>query len=109
MTSGQHNILEHIPALMTEEQSDCLIERKKLKIERIVSRGHSTCAGEWYDQNWDEWVLLVQGKAILRYENGPTFNLQTGDYINIPAHTRHRVDWTPPDPDTIWLAIHYEP
>jgi cupin 2 domain-containing protein len=103
------NILENIPAIIPEELFESLIERKSLKIERIVSQGHSTPDGEWYDQHWDEWVLLLQGEAVLRYEDGLTLNLKAGDYINIPANRRHRVDWTQPESNTIWLAIHFEP
>lgn len=107
MKPKQGNIFDNIPAILPEELFESLVKQKNLKIERIVSRGHSTNKGEWYDQPWDEWVLLLQGEAVLSYENGLEVAMKAGDYINIPAHIRHRVDWTPPESDTIWLAIHY--
>lgn len=77
-----------------------------MHIERIISKGHSTPEGEWYDQDQDEWVLLLQGKAVLSFEDNSTINLASGDYLYIPAHERHRVEWTDPNGDCIWLAIH---
>jgi cupin 2 domain-containing protein len=108
MKMGTDNIFKNIPDIIPEELSECLVERKSLKIERIVSYGHSTPEGEWFDQDWDEWVLLLQGEATLRYEDGFIVKMKAGDYLNIPAHTLHRVDRTPPELNTIWLAIHYE-
>ena len=76
-------------------------------MERIISQGHITPAGQWYDQDGDEWVMLLQGEAIILYENHQRFHLMTGDYLLIPAHTRHRVEWTLPDFHTLWLAVHW--
>jgi len=109
MKPETHNIFANIPAIIPEELFECLIERKRLKIERIVTQGQATAKGEWFDQSWDEWVLLLQGGAILGYEDGQTVNLQAGDYFHIPAHVRHRVEWTQPETNTVWLAIHFEP
>jgi cupin 2 domain-containing protein len=109
MTPEKDNIFENIPAIIPEELFENLLAQENLKIERIISHGHYTPTGEWYAQVWDEWVLLLQGKAILGYENGGTVKLQVGDYAYIPAHTRHRVEWTQPDSNTIWLAVHFMP
>jgi len=94
---------------LCEEQFENLLLREHVKIERIVSNGHITPAGEWFDQCWDEWVLLLQGAATLAYENGGKLNMQTGDFVLIPAHTKHRVEWTQPESNTVWLAIHTKP
>jgi cupin 2 domain-containing protein len=109
MKSAKDNIFDNIPATLPEELFEILLNQEFLKIERIVSQGHCTRIGEWYDQDWAEWVLLLQGEAILGYEDGNTITLQTGDYVLIPAHIRHRVEWTQPDSNTIWLAIHFLP
>jgi len=76
------------------------------KVERIVSKGHSTPTGEWYDQEKDEWVILLKGKAIIEFDSGEMLNLESGDYILIPANKRHRVSHTSSEPPCIWLAIH---
>jgi cupin 2 domain-containing protein len=75
-------------------------------IERIISWGHTTPDGEWYDQDRDEWVVLLQGHATLIYSDGGKTHLQSGDYLLLPAHCRHRVTATSTDPPCIWLAIH---
>lgn len=76
-------------------------------IERIISKGHRSPETGWYDQEKNEWVMVLKGEAILLYEDGESINLNPGDYINIPAHTKHRVQWTAPGVETIWLAVHY--
>jgi cupin 2 domain-containing protein len=76
------------------------------KVERIVSKGHTTAEGEWYDQEKDEWVILLKGNAKIEFENGEMLNLETGDYILIPANLRHRVALTSTEPPCVWLAIH---
>jgi len=78
-----------------------------VRIERIVSHGHVTPDGEWYDQDQDEWVLVLQGAARLSFEDRPDLALTAGEYVNIPAHVRHRVSWTRPDTPTVWLAVFY--
>jgi cupin 2 domain-containing protein len=108
MKTGKDNFFDTIPAHLSEELNQCLVNTKHLKIEKIVSLGHITPDGQWYDQAWDEWVLVLQGQATLRFQDGDVLHLQAGDFINIPAHCRHRVDWTAPDIHTVWLAIHYE-
>ena len=63
--------------------------------------------GFWYDQEQHEWVVVLSGAAQLRFEDGETIDMKPGDHVNIPAHRRHRVEWTTPDEPTVWLAIHY--
>ena len=77
-------------------------------IERIVSTGHATPAGEWLEQRRDEWVVLLEGDAELAYEDGSRMRLSAGDHVVIPAGTRHRVEWTRTEPPCIWLAVHAE-
>lgn len=101
------NIFSNIPSQLPEELFECLLERDNVHIERIVSRGHVTPEGYWYDQAFDEWVMLLQGQAVICYERDQDrIALKAGDYLLIPAHTRHRVEWTASDTDCIWLAIH---
>lgn len=98
------------PASMvaTDEQFLDLLERPGLRIERIVSTGQCSPPGFWYDQPDGEWVLLIQGSARLLFADEPEARtLNPGDFIDIAAHRRHRVDWTAPGQPTIWLAIHY--
>jgi len=101
------NILSQIPKNLQEEVFEDIINTKNLKIERIISKGHTTPKSQWYDQENSEWVIVLQGEAILSFEDKEDVNLKSGDYINIPAHTKHKVSWTKPDVETIWLAIHY--
>lgn len=97
------------PEPRASELFDVLVERGGVRIERIVSTGQATSQGQWYDQERDEFVLLVSGAARLRIE-GETSDrpLAPGDWLLLPAHCRHRVTWTQSDPVTIWLAIHYD-
>ena len=91
-----------------EELLTTLAERPGVRIERIVSTGQASPPGFWYDQDWGEWVVLLSGAALLRFadEDEPR-HLGPGDWVDIPAHCRHRVEWTDPDQPTVWLAVHY--
>jgi cupin 2 domain-containing protein len=101
------NIFANIPGQLPEELFESIIKQDNVHIERIVSNGHVTDAGQWYDQTGDEWVILLQGRAKLLFEeNQRLVTMIPGDYLLIPAHTRHRVEWTLPDFNTIWLAVH---
>ncbi|MFI3199151.1 MAG: cupin domain-containing protein [Methylococcaceae bacterium] len=105
--SVSNNIFSEIPEQLPEEIVECLLKKENIVIERIISNGHVTLTGQWYDQTEDEWVILLQGQATLLFEkNQRLVKLLPGDYLLIPAHTRHRVEWTLPDFNTIWLAIH---
>ena len=104
------NIYKKIPFGRLEEWVDVLISKGDggIRIERIVSRGHVSPPGFWYDQDRDEFVVLLKGSAGLRFKDSEdTVVLQPGDWIDIPAHQNHRVEWTDPDHDTVWLAVHY--
>ncbi len=101
------NIFKEIPNDLPEELTQELLRTRQATIERIVSRGHFSAAGFWYDQDWDEWVLLLSGKARIEFKDEPgLIRLEAGDYLLIPAHVQHRVAWTEPQTDTIWLAVH---
>lgn len=86
------------------EEILALFENSAARIERIVSRSHSSPPGFWYDQDEDEWVMIVRGKATLEFAGGEIVELNEGDYLLIPRHVRHRVVRT--SESTIWLAIH---
>jgi cupin 2 domain-containing protein len=113
MTAGEHippigsaNLYAGIPAELPREFVQPLLERPGLTVERIVSRGHASPPGLWYDQPRDEWVVLLSGAAMLRFEEGGTIEMRPGDFLLIPAHCRHRVEQTDPAADSVWLAIH---
>jgi cupin 2 domain-containing protein len=103
------NLYADIPESLDKELFDTLAVGRDLRIERIVSLGHSSPAQDWYDQDSDEWVVLLQGAAVIAYPDGSEVTLGGGDCLHIPAHCRHRVKWTDPDNATVWLAIHYAP
>jgi len=102
------NLFAGVPARLDTERFDALVEAEGLRVERIVSTGQTTPEGEWFDQHRDEWVVLLAGAAELLFEGeaGPRA-LAPGDWLRIPAHTRHRVTRTDPDRPTVWLALHY--
>jgi cupin 2 domain-containing protein len=104
----KRSLFEAIPGDLPEEFVEILCETKRVKIERIVSRGHASPEGFWYDQAWNEWILLLRGSAGLKVEKQEgVVVLHPGDHLNIDAHVRHRVEWTDPACDTVWLAVYY--
>ncbi len=103
------NLFSQASVARGEELCEPLLEKATLRIERIVSHAHASPEGFWYDQDRDEWVCLLQGAARLRLENdAAAIELRRGDSIHLPAHCRHRVEWTSPDELTIWLAVHWD-
>ena len=103
------NLFAAIPATLPDEQFDLLLRTATCRLERILSIGHATPPGEWYDQDRDEWVVLLQGQAGLRFADEATVRtLHPGDYLWIPAHCRHRVEWTGLHPPAVWLALHLD-
>ena len=103
------NLLRDVPDSLPEELVHTLLSGSAFRVERIVSRGHASPAEFWYDQPKHEWVLLIGGAARLRFEDSAAaVEMRPGDYLHIPARRRHRVEWTIPGVDTVWLAIHYE-
>ncbi len=108
MIENINNIFENIPSALPEELVDIIFSKDNVKIERIVSRGHSSPDTFWYDQHQDEYVILLKGKAGLLFQDrAGVLVLKPGDYINIPAHVKHRVQWTSSDEETVWLAVYY--
>ncbi len=101
------NLFSLIPESMDDEICDQLLKSDTIRIERILSKGHATAENEWYDQDENEWVMVVKGAGEIIFEDGSTVPLKAGDYLNIPAHKKHRVLWTNPDEVTVWLAVFY--
>ena len=102
------NIFENLPEKMTEEMTETLSETRDVRIERIVSNGHASPSGFWYDQTMNEYVILLRGRAGLLIDGEQKARVMgPGDYVDIPAHVKHRVEWTDPDHETVWLAVHY--
>jgi cupin 2 domain-containing protein len=108
MTIEVRNIFA-LPPAAPYEQLTALLTATNLRLERIVSHAHASPEGFWYDQEWAEWVIVLQGSAGLLFEgeSAPPRVLSPGDYIDIPAHARHRVAWTDATEPTVWLALHY--
>ena len=100
------NLFDDVPRALDAERVDVLLATAGLRLERIVSTGQATPPGEWYDQERDEWVVVLRGRARVRIE-GETEDraLGVGDHLLLRAHVRHRVEWT--DTPTVWLALHY--
>jgi cupin 2 domain-containing protein len=108
MINGQ--IFESLPAAEHAEQSEDLGRGRGFRVERIVSSGQASPPGFWYDQGWDEWVLLLRGSATLQFlDPEETLFLAAGDWVFLPAGRKHRVESTSREPETIWLAVHGEP
>jgi cupin 2 domain-containing protein len=102
------NLYATLPPAVLGEVVETLIRSTGVDIERIVSHGESTPPGQWYDQDRDEWVVLLRGGAGLRFEGDDAPRVLTpGDYLNIPAHVRHRVEWTAEGEATVWVAVRY--
>jgi cupin 2 domain-containing protein len=102
------NLVADLPNQLPQELVQTLLNATDVRIERIVSRGHTSPEGFWYDQDQHEWVIVLKGEAKVRFEaeNDPV-DLKSGDFVNIPAHKKHRVEWTTPNEPTVWLAVHY--
>lgn len=101
-----NNLLADLPPSLGEELVTVLTQGAHVRIERIVSHGHSSPEGFWYDQQENEWVAVLSGRARLQFESA-TVELAAGDFIDIPAHRKHRVAWTTPAEPTVWLAVYY--
>ncbi|KPJ90334.1 MAG: hypothetical protein AMJ53_13885 [Gammaproteobacteria bacterium SG8_11] len=101
------NIYAAVPQNLPEEVFQTILTSNAIKIERIISKGHISPDTQWYDQDQHEWVIVLRGRARLAFQDEPSVYLNSGDYLNIPAHKKHRVEWTDPATETIWLAVHY--
>ncbi len=107
MTPGSGNLFAGLPAAAPAERVDRLLAGGGFVLERIVSTGQASPAGAWYDQDQDEWVVLLSGGAGLRVEGEAAARvLAPGDWLLLPARCRHRVDWTAAGQPTVWLALH---
>lgn len=100
------NLFQLPPSLPEREVVEPILPDKGILIERIISAGQASPPGFWYDQERDEWVALLQGKARLSWEDGRIQDIGAGDWLLLPAHQRHRVEWTSNNPPCIWLAVH---
>jgi len=100
------NIYELSQEVYQLEKFEQIVSGKNIRIARIISTGQTTPTGQWYDQELDEWVILLQGEAELSYADDTRIRLKAGDYLLIPAHTKHRVEYTSIEPACIWLAVH---
>ncbi len=102
------NLFSDVPSGLREEFFEDIIRHRTFRLQRIVSRRHVTPEGQWYDQETDEWVAVIKGEAVVRFEAGDAaVTLRPGDHILIPAHQRHRVEWTSDREDTVWLALYF--
>jgi len=101
------NLFKNIPIITMDELFEDVIVTDFTRIQRIISRGQSSPEGFWYDQPENELVVVMQGKGLLEFDDGEKLELGVGDFVAIPAHRKHRVAWTDPETETIWLAIFY--
>ena len=103
------NIFSGVRPAAAGEQTTTLAARRGAVVERIVSAGQASPPGFWYDQRWTEWVTVLAGEAGLRIEGeAAARTLRAGDWLELPARVRHRVEWTSADPPTVWLAVHWK-
>ena len=100
------NLFTDFPANLPDELLTTLLKAANVRIERIVSHGHASPVGFWYDQDEHEWVIVLKGAARIQFEDS-IVEMKPGDFANIPAHKKHRVDWTTLNEPTIWLAVFY--
>ena len=102
------NIFSPLPENIGKEVFDELVHHQNVRIERIISKGHTSPDDGWYDQSENEWLIVLEGSGAILFEDGNEVNLNKGDYLNIPSHSKHKVTWTDPDNVTIWLAVFYK-
>lgn len=108
------NLFAGLPTLpmapAAAERLETLLSGPGLRVERIVSSGQASPPGFWYEQADAEWVLLLSGEALLRFEDeSEARRLAAGDWLHIAPRRRHRVEWTAPTTPTVWLAVHHGP
>jgi cupin 2 domain-containing protein len=101
------NLFDDFPLWSESEAFTDLLSRPGVRIERIVSNGQATPADTPYDQDHDEWVLLLRGSASLWLDGEGERDLRPGDHVLIPARRRHRVTRTAENEPTVWLAVHF--
>ena len=104
------NLFSDVPRQLSDELVDVLAVGNQVRIERIVSTGHSSPTDFWYDQDEHEWIVVLKGEAKLRFQDDDqSVRMIPGDHLHIPAHRKHRVEWTTPNEPTVWLAAFYAP
>ncbi|GEM80045.1 cupin domain-containing protein [Vibrio superstes] len=101
------NLFSDIPNDLPNELFNDLLNNKHIRIERIISHGHTSPDKGWYDQEEHEWVIVLKGEGEIEFGSGNTVKLGVGEYLNIPAHEKHRVVWTTHEEPTLWLAVFY--
>jgi len=102
------NFFSNIPCHINDEVFETIFASDGCGIKRIISKGHQSPPNYWYDQERNEWVMVLKGAAALKFKNSKKIvEMMPGDYVQIPAHCKHRVEWTDPDVETIWLAVYY--
>lgn len=103
------NLFADLPTDLSEELVDVLAEGRNVRIERIVSTGHVSPPGFWYEQDEAEWVAVLKGEAKLLFDGDTaSVHMKPGDHVLIPAGRRHRVEWTSDDEPTLWLAVFFD-
>jgi cupin 2 domain-containing protein len=102
-----NNLFTNLPTSVPEELIEVLAENKHVCIERIVSTGHASPEGFWYDQCEHEWVVVLKGEAKLMFDDGESLQMRPGDHILIPAYKKQRVEWTTPEEPTVRLAVFF--
>jgi cupin 2 domain-containing protein len=102
------NLFDSLPKSLDAEEFRTLVASGTMRLSRIVSMGQAGAVGEWLDQTDHEWVVLLKGRAAIKFDGEAHDRvLEPGDFLLIPAHARHRVQWTAPGEPTVWLALHY--
>ncbi|MEZ9356316.1 cupin domain-containing protein [Vibrio breoganii] len=101
------NLFSDIPDNLPNELFSDLLKSEHTRIERIISHGHTSPDTGWYDQEEHEWVIVLKGEGEIEFESRETIKLGVGEYLNIPAHQKHRVAWTTHKEPTLWLAVFY--
>lgn len=107
--SSPQNLYSGLPKTLPDELIETLVQNEQVRLEKIVSTGHASPDGFWYDQEESEWVMVLKGAAGLQFEGEEQIvSLQPGDHLLIPAHRKHRVAWTSLDEPTLWLALFFQ-
>lgn len=102
-----NNVFEDIPTSVPSEIFEEIVTTQNLRIERVLSYGQSSPEQGWYDQDENEWVVVLSGFGVIEFEDGREVHLKKGDYLNIKAHEKHKVKATSLKEVTVWLAIFY--
>ncbi len=103
--SRKGNLFDNLEARGISEDCRDLFVSGGVRIERIVSRGHVSPPGFWYEQKTGEWVAVLGGEALLEWEDGRSLRMKAGEWVYLPPLERHRVAWTAPGQPTVWLAV----